>query len=798
MKFSQGAWRWAEGVSPAVMRRVHHHRVEGGTLFLCLVDRHGTQGVDTFEGTILELRISSPMPDAIRVHTRHHHPAEVGHHRFDLDYALTADGVKIDASNDEIVYTSGRLTLRVRLTGSLSMRFEDETGQLITSSAELGYMTVAGETPPPLSNGRLRDGLRPGHHLMQRLTLDVDEQIYGLGERFGPLVKNGQSVAIWNEDGGTMSELAYKNVPFYLSSRGYGLLVNHPGQAEFEIATERVSQLQFSVPGEELDYYVFLGPDPKQVLDHYTRLSGRPAKLPAWSFGLWLSTSFTTKYDESTVNEFVDGMISRGIPLSVFHFDCFWMKQRHWCDFEWNRDAFPDPVGMLKRLKDKGLKICVWINPYISQLSPLFEEGREHGYFLKSADGSVYQRDAWQPGMALVDFTNPSAVAWYQRKLRGLLEMGVDSFKTDFGELIPVDVVYHDRSDPQRMHNFYAYLYNKCVFDLLESFHGQGNALVFARSATVGSQKFPVHWGGDCSATFSAMAEDLRGGLSFCSSGPAFWSHDIGGFEGTSNAANYKRWVAFGLLSTHSRLHGSSSYRVPWLFDNNLAEGEPSAVDVMRHFTRLKLRVYPYLAAAALDAHEFGWPVMRTMFIEFPDDPACRYLDKQYMLGPSLLVAPIFRDDGTCEYYVPKGTWIDLQNSRPVQGGSWRKERFDFFNLPLLLREDSMIPMTGNHDRPGWIVSDELTLHIGHLTENAVCALRVVSDEGSTIAFSMRRAGHTVRIESDALDGSVNILLRARQGVIRANHGRALRERPEGLQIEWTDLSTPLTFELTD
>ncbi len=791
MKFSQGAWRYAEGVNSTLMRRLHHHRIHGNTLFLCVLDRHGMLGGDSFEGTVLEISITSPMRDAIRVHTHHHRPAEFGHHRFDLDYELTNNHVTIAESESEIVFTTGKLKLRVARTGAFRLRFEDQGGNLISLGSDLAYIEVNGTPPEPRSHGRLREGLRPGRYLMQRLSLGVGETIYGMGERFGPLVKNGQSVSIWNEDGGTSSDLAYKNIPFYLSSRGYGLLVNHPGQVEFEVATERVSQVQFSVPGEELDYYLFFGPRPTEVLEKYTRLSGRAPRLPNWSFGLWLSTSFTTKYDEKTVNEFVDGMQSRGIPLSVFHFDCFWMKQRHWCDFEWNRDAFPDPVGMLTRLKDKGLKICVWINPYISQLSPLFVEGREQGYFLKRADGSVYQRDAWQPGMALVDFTNPAAIDWYQSKLRALLEMGVDCFKTDFGELVPLDVVYHDRSDPSRMHNFYSYLYNQCVFELLESFHGPGNALVFARSATAGSQKFPVHWGGDCSATFEAMAEDLRGGLSFCSSGPAFWSHDIGGFEGTSNAANYKRWVAFGLLSTHSRLHGSSSYRVPWLFDEE-------SVAVMRHFTKLKHRLYPHFAATAQDAHEHGWPAMRSMFIEFPDDPACRQLDRQYLLGSSLLVAPIFREDGICDYYVPDGTWIDFQTSRIVQGGRWYSEAFDFFHLPLLLRENSIVPVSSNEDRPRWNARDPLTLHVGHLTQSASCTLRIISDDGASVDFSLHRNGRQVRIESDALDGKVSVLLRARQGAGRIGNGRMAKERPEGLQIEWTDMSLPLTFELSD
>src|SRR5690606_30447311 len=259
----------------------------------------------------------------------------------------------------------------------------------------------------------------------------------------------------------------------------------------------------------------------------------------------------------------------------------------------------------------------------------------------------------WQPGMGIVDFTNPAACEWFAGHLHRLVDMGVDSFKTDFGERIPTDVVYFDGSDPDKMHNYYTFLYNKLVFDVLKDRLGKGEATLFARSATAGGQQFPVHWGGDCDSTYEAMAESLRGGLSLGLSGFGFWSHDIGGFESTAPADLYKRWVAFGLLSSHSRLHGSHSYRVPWIYDEE-------AVDVLRLFTKLKCRLMPYLYTTASEAASKGIPMMRAMLLEFPDDPACEYLDRQYMLGESLLVAPVFREDGQVSFYLPAGTWTHL------------------------------------------------------------------------------------------------------------------------------------------
>jgi alpha-D-xyloside xylohydrolase len=404
-------------------------------------------------------------------------------------------------------------------------------------------------------------------------------------------------------------------------------------------------------------------------------------------------------------------------------------------------------------LKEYGLHICVWINPYIAQRSSLFEEAVQSGYLLKKPDGTIWQTDQWQAGMGIVDFSHPEARKWFQSKLRALLDMGVDTFKTDFGERIPTDVVYFDRSDPQRMHNYYTYLYNKTVFDALRDALGEKEAVVFARSATVGGQQLPVHWGGDSTATFESMAESLRGGLSLGLSGFGFWSHDIGGFEKTADADVYKRWIAFGLLSSHSRLHGNSSYRVPWDYDEE-------AVDVLRKFTKLKCSLMPYLYQAARQAHEHGTPMLRAMFIEFPDDPACTYLDCQYMLGESLLVAPIFRHDGSVDYYVPSGAWTNLLNGDVVQGPGWRREEHDFMSLPLLVRPNTVLPVSGRTDRPDYDFSDDVILKIFQLEDGKQVRVEIPHLEGSVeTIFDVQRENGIIRIERQGPSKVWNVLL---------------------------------------
>lgn len=668
---------------------------------------------DTLDGGTLDVTFTAPRENIIRVTVTHFAGKRDNAPHFET-YEEPVNAV-IEENDETVSFTSGKLTARVQKGENWRVDYVAEDGRVLTSSAFRGM-------------GRALDKDTGKTYMSDSLMLDVGECVYGLGERFAAYVKNGQSIDMWNADGGTASEQTYKNIPFYMTNRGYGIFVEDTSDVSFEVASEKVERVQFSAEGETIVYDVIYGGTPKAVLDGYTALTGRPALMPAWSFGLWLSTSFTTNYDEKTATSFIQGMADRDIPLSVFHFDCFWMKGFNWCDFTWDEETFPDPEGMLKRYHDRGLHLCCWINPYIGQASPLFREGMEHGYLLKKTNGDVWQTDLWQAGMGILDVTNPDARAWYCDHLRKILRMGVDCLKTDFGERIPVrDITYYDGKDPLHMHNYYTFLYNKMVFDLLKEERGEGEAILFARSATAGSQQFPVHWGGDNSASYISMAETLRAGLSMSHSGFGFWSHDISGFEQTAPADVYKRWAAFGLLSSHSRLHGSSSYRVPWLFDEE-------SCDVVRKFTRLKCRLMPYLYGAAVEAHEHGTPMMRPMMLEFPDDPACDTLDRQYMMGESLLVAPVFHADSHVDYYLPDGLWTSLLDGRKVQGGHWQKETHDFLSLPLMVRPGTVLPMGKHDDRPDYDYTDGLELHVYQLAEGQTVTVKIPDLKGQLAA----------------------------------------------------------------
>ena len=588
MKFTNGYWMIRDGVDALYAREAYELAADATTESLNVLaptsvvrGRYDTLNLPTFN-----VGITTPAEGVIRVCAEHWQGAtEYPGFPLNADEPGNRDYVTVQANGNgdgevgvngaDVTLTTGGLTAKVVKGAPWNLTFIGEDGKVLTESAgkSLGRFKLGAEsnvTAQPVSEfGVTMDGSARDESdvfIAIQLHLSVGEDVYGLGERFGAYVKNGQSVDIWNEDGGTASEQGYKDIPFYMTSNGYGVLVNNRGHVSFEIGSENT---------------------------------------------------------EATINSFIDGMAERDIPLAAFHYDCYWMREFHWCDFEWDKRFFGDIESTLKRLHE------------------------DKGYLVRKPNGEVWQTDFWQAGMGLVDFTNPAAREWFKDKVKALLNQGVDAIKTDFGERIPRDVVWYDGSPKLSMHNWYTQLYNQAVFEAIEETYGKGNACLYARSATVGGQQQPVHWGGDCESTFNGMAQSLRAGLSLTSSGFGFWSHGIGGFEGAfPDPAVYKRWVAFGMLGSHSRLHGSTVYRVPWLFDEEdekngvaLVPGQ-TAVDVVREFTKLKLELMPYVYQLGLQPHANGTPVMRSMFVEFPDDPACRTLDRQYMFGPSMLVAP--------------------------------------------------------------------------------------------------------------------------------------------------------------
>ncbi|PTB35181.1 glycoside hydrolase family 31 protein [Trichoderma asperellum CBS 433.97] len=764
MKFSDGMWLPIEGKRTEYAEDVYTitQRPDGRALSLLCPTKHIRSRGDTLNLPTVTLDIEAVFDGVISVRTTHWSGAANRGPHFDLFPAgKSVVDAKISVSDKGTTISSGSLSATIHPDQhTFDIRFHATDGSkqltsLLNRSVGFAY------GPAPSSPLQLDDMRNFDHYIFTQTTLSVGETVHGLGERFGAFNKVGQSVNLWNADGGTSSDQAYKNISFWLSSRGYGVFIDTPDQVELEIGSERSCRVQTSVKGQRLKWYLIYGPSPKEVLYKYTTLTGRAGRVPSWSFGLWLSTSFTTNYDEKTVSSFLEGMKSRDIPVEVFHYDCFWLKAFHWCDFVFDKEVFPDPEGMISRIKASGLvkKVCVWTNPYLGQASPAFKMAAEKGYLLKRRNGDIWQTDLWQAGMGLVDFTNPEATKWFAGCMEQLFNTGVDSIKTDFGERIPTgDVEWYDKNvDPSKMHNYYSFIYNKVVYEALQKRYGENEAVLFARSSTAGSQRFPLQWGGDCESTPEAMAESLRGGLSLGLCGFSFWSVDIGGFEGYPPPWIYKRWVAFGLLTSHSRLHGSNSYRVPWTIDND-DQGEQSCSKTLARWTALKARLMPYFYTQAVEAIAGGLPLsVRAMCLEFPEDPTSWYLDRQFMIGSKLLVAPIFEESGEAEFYLPEGRWTNFFTGEVKLGPRWVKETHDFDTLPFYVRENTVLVLGKEGERRTvYDYIKEVEVRLYHVSAGAMANL-VDSDGNSKGILEVDSSNNL--IGQDLLHSGTNVVV---------------------------------------
>ncbi|AQZ66731.1 Alpha-xylosidase [[Actinomadura] parvosata subsp. kistnae] len=580
-----------------------------------------------------------------------------------------------------IVIDAGPLRAEISLN-PWHLRFTDAAGATLVEQ-DRGHVDISGRLRT-LPFGRSSSAGTPvAYH--ESFAAAPDEAFSGFGESFTRLDKRGQRPVMWNFDAfGAESQRAYKNVPLYLSSRGYGVLVDSGAPTEFDVCQSTHSVVQIVVPDDVLDYYVIAGPTPAEVLDRYDLLTCRPSLPPKWAFGTWISSGFCVDSQERVLAR-ARTIRERGIPCDVLHLDTYWQADGHWSELKWDATNFPDPDGMLAELDGMGFKVCLWMNPYISHLSPTFREAAEAGYFLKNQAGQVYVADCWHgsfPACGIVDFTNPAATEWFKGLLRPLLRQGVAAFKTDFAEGVPSDAVAYNGMSGADLHNVYTLLFNDVVAGVTREVNG--HELVWARSSYLGGQRHSAQWGGDTYTSYAAMGSTIRGGLAHGLSGVPFWSHDAGGFTGRPTDDLYVRWTQFGALSPLLRLHGTTT-REPWEFP----EVEAEAVAALK----LRYRLMPYLYSAAVEAARTGAPMMRALCVDFPDDPVAWQADLQYLLGRDLLVAPMTAPEGTRSVYLPRGLWVDYWTHEVLEGARYVTVSKPLDQIPLFVRHGALIPV---------------------------------------------------------------------------------------------------------
>jgi alpha-D-xyloside xylohydrolase len=710
-------------------------------------DRHGTSlKAVTSVGETLLVQVTSAGEGVIRVRLSQDPDARSrSAAALPLVHPGRCDAGRVEVSGGTVRISAGGLCAELTLD-PWHLRFLDGTGRELLAQ-DRGQRDISGRLRTLPFGRSTVDGQVAAYH--DSFTAGADERFVGFGEKFTRLDKRGQRPLMWNFDPfGAESERSHKSVPLYLSSRGYGVLVDSGMPVEFDVCQSTHSCVQILVPDELLDYYVIAGPTPAEILDRYDRLTGRPALPPKWAFGTWFSSGFAADSQQQVLAR-AARIRQRGIPCDVLHLDCYWQVADHWSDLRWDPDQFPDPAGMLATLAGQGFRVCLWTNPYLSHRSPAFAGAAAAGYLLRRPDGAPYVADVWHgthPASGIVDFTNPAAVEWFTGLLRGLLEQGVAVFKTDFAEGVPADAVAHNGMTGAELHNVYPLLFNDVVSAVTREVAGHG--LVWARSSYLGGQRHSAQWSGDVRSSYPAMASTLRGGLSHGLSGVPFWSHDAGGFDGPPEPELYARWAQFGALSPLVRFHGTTS-RLPWDFP-------PAAGDAAIAALRLRYRLLPYLYTAAVTAARTGAPMLRALLVDSPDDPAAWGEELAYRLGPDLLVAPMTDPSGSRTVYLPAGeSWVDWWTGSVHPGGHHLRVSQPLERIPLFARLGALIPTTP----PGDTVGDGPFAEITLLSFGAAPGRTVIHDvNGDTLVEAARDAGRfTVTVAGPAPVGGVEL-----------------------------------------
>ena len=523
---------------------------------------------------------------------------------------------------------------------------------------------------------------------------DAEEHFVGTGERFRKMDLSGQTFQLKNQDGqGVNNRRCYKNIPFYLSSRMYGVFFHTSDYCKLSLADHSSRSVQFLCDHATLDVFLIGGQTPEEILKGYRMLTGFPAMPPLWSFGIWMSRM--TYFSADEVEDICNRLRQEHYPCDVIHLDTGWFRTDWLCEWRFNPERFPDPKGFISRLKENGFKVSLWQLPYIAQGAEQLEEAKKNHYISQPTKEEETSTGGASNFSALdyagtIDFTYPKATDWYKYSLlKPLLDMGVKCIKTDFGENIHMDHQYHS-SSPERLNNIYALLYQKAAYEVTREVAGDG--IIWARAGWAGCQRYPLHWGGDSESSWAGMAGSLKGGLHLGLSGFAFWSHDVPGFHSTPDFMNspldeqvYVRWTQFGVFTSHMRYHGTCK-REPWHY--------PNIAPIVKRWWKLRYRLIPYIIEQSELACRSGLPIVQALLIHHPNDRQVWHIDDEYYFGNEFLVCPVMNAENRRDIYLPEGQWVHFLTGERLEGGRWYDNvEVPLDEMPVFVRPDAQIKM---------------------------------------------------------------------------------------------------------
>lgn len=579
---------------------------------------------------------------------------------------------KVTETNDKIVYSSDYGTIQIN-KNPWRIVLKDKAGRILSQTAALSDADSTQVKYTPFCF--VKRGSDNARRINPVFTLTADEMIFGCGESATGLNKAGQKVNLFVTDPqGPETDQMYKPIPFFMSNRGYGMFMHTSAPVTCDFGATYIGLNKMFMGDENLDLFVFFG-EPKDILDEYTDLVGKPGMPPLWSFGTWMSR--ITYFSEKEGYDVAANIRKNKYPCDVIHFDTGWFDVDWQCDYKFSENRFQNPQQMLKDLRSQGFHVCLWQLPYFTPKNRYFSELIEKDMYVKNGNGELPYEDV------VLDFSNPETVKWYQDKLAGLLNIGVSAIKVDFGEAAPLNGIYASGKSGWYEHNLYPVRYDMAVSEITKKLHNEN--IMWARAAWAGSQRYPLHWGGDAATTNTGLLGTLRAGLSFGLSGFSFWSHDMGGFVKATPEDLYCRWIPFGFLTSHTHAHGAPPTE-PWLYDSKRVQ------DVFRKSAEMKYRLMPYVYAQAKECTEKGLPMLRALFVEFPDDPGAWKVDDEYLFGSQILVAPLLESGMTGRtVYLPEGKWIDYQTEKVYEGG-WHQIEAGSLPIIMLVRDGSVLP----------------------------------------------------------------------------------------------------------
>jgi alpha-glucosidase len=642
--------------------------------------------------------------------------------------AARKPAVHIEELEGDIVLSTKSLRVVVRRS-EFSLRVFNSKGQLLLEDRSLSWEEKTKVTI--------------------ELAKNAESHFYGLGEKTGFLDKNGERYEMWNSDVYEPhvqdTDALYQSIPFLVhyeyDKPAYGLLLDNPGRTIFDLRTHN-DRYAVGTRSGELDLYILNGPSIKAVVSRMTELTGRGNMPPKWSIGY--QQSRYSYMDQEEVLGIARTFRRKQIPCDVLYLDIHYMDEYR--VFTWDPKRFPRPDEMMAELKELGFELVPIVDPGVKKdpKYPVYQEGVKNGYFCRKLEGDIFIGKVWPGPSAFPDFTDDAAAEWWGEKHRFYIEQGINGIWNDMNEpsvfndlkTMDLDVVHSNNGDPkthEEWHNLYGLLMSKATFEGMKKGMNGERPFVLTRAGYTGIQRFATVWTGDNRSFWEHMAMSIPMVLNLGMSGIAFAGPDIGGFAHHASGELLARWTQMGSLFPFCRNHSviESTRQEPWMFGERVE-------DICREYIGLRYRLMPYLYSLFREAHVTGTPILRSLIMEYPEDRNVYNICDQYLLGSTVLVAPIYRPGVISRaVYLPEGTWYDYWTGERLNGGQSVLANAPLDKMPIFVKAGAIIPEQSLRQYTGQTSDEPLNVQVyAGLGQHEVAEpFELYEDDGRTYAF---------------------------------------------------------------